>query len=315
MINLKDEALVSVIIPCYNHGRYLSKAIESVLAQTYTHFEIIVIDDGSTDNTKEIVQNYKEVKYVFKINQGLSAARNTGIDQSTGEYLVFLDADDWLLPDALMINLNFIRVSPQLAFVSGGFRFFFDKDQTTRDVTRKVDTDHYCYLLQTNFIAMIATVMFQRWVFESVRYDTTLKVCEDYDLYLKVARRHPIAHHTELIAVYFIHDSNVSKGSAMMLSTALQILDKQKSDLRNKDEKHWFNLGQTFWRNWYCNIIYEERVKILHESVESNRIAFKALRKHDKELYCVLILKTFSSFFKTGKIIMLSLFDVVSKRH
>lgn len=313
MINLEDQALVSVIIPCYNHGRYLSKAIESVLGQTYTHFEIIVVDDGSTDKTKEVAQNYKEVKYVSQINQGLSAARNTGIDQSIGQYLVFLDADDWLLPNALLTNLNAIQVSLQLAFVSGGFQFFFDKDQTSRDVTSVVDADHYCHLLQKNFIAMIAAVMFQRWVFDSFRFDTTLKVCEDYDLYLKVTRMHPVTHHTRLISVYFMHDSNVSKGSATMLSTALQILDKQKIDLRNDNERHWFNLGQIFWRKWYCHIIHEEVVKALRESLDSNRVAFKTLRKYDNGLYFDLIRKTVLFFLKTGKIMLQSFFGPVSK--
>ncbi|ACU04230.1 glycosyltransferase family 2 protein [Pedobacter heparinus] len=301
MINLKEEALVSVIIPCYNHGRYLSKAIESVLAQTYTHFEIIVVDDGSGDNTKETAQNYKEVKYIYQMNQGLSAARNTGIDESTGEYLVFLDADDWLLKDALMINLNFIQASPQLAFVSGGFSFFFNKDQKMWDETSKVESNHYCHLLQKNFIAMIATVMFRRWVFDSFRYDTTLKVCEDYDLYLKVARRHPVAHHTELIAVYFIHDSNVSKGSVKMLNTALQILDAQKSGLRNAEERHWFNLGQTFWRKWYCTLMRDEMIMALNDTMEANMVTLKTLRKHNKRLYFDLIFKTVLAFFKVGK--------------
>jgi glycosyltransferase involved in cell wall biosynthesis len=301
MINLKVEALVSVIIPCYNHGRYLSKAIESVLTQTYTHFEIIVVDDGSNDETKEIAQNYKEVKYVYQMNQGLSAARNTGIDESTGEYLVFLDADDWLLTDALMINLHFIQGAPQLAFVSGGFRFFFNKDQKMWDEISKVESNHYCHLLQKNFIAMIATVMFQRWVFNSFRYDTTLKVCEDYDLYLRVARRHPIVHHTELIAVYFIHDLNVSKGSAKMLNTALQILDAQKSGLRSAEERQWFNLGQTFWRKWYCTIMRDEMVKALNDTMEANMVTLETLKKHNKQLYFDLILKTFLAFFKVGK--------------
>lgn len=291
MINSKDEALVSVIIPCYNHGRYLSKAIESILKQTYPNFEIIVVDDGSTDNTKEIAQSYREVKYVFQFNQGLSAARNTGIDQSNGKYLVFLDADDWLLTDALMINLNFLQASPQLAFVSGGHRLFFDKNQTTYEVTNILEADYYCHLLEKNFIGMIATVMFQRWVFDSFRYDTKLKACEDYDLYLKVTRIHPVADHKELIAVYFIHDSNMSKGSAIMLDAALQVLDTQKNDLRNNNERHWFNLGQLFWRNWYCNIMYNDVIKGLEENLKSNRIAFKTLRKHDRRLYFKLRLK------------------------
>lgn len=298
MINLKDEALVSVIIPCYNHGRYLSKAIESVIKQTYANFEIIVVDDGSTDNTKEIAQSYQKVKYVFQFNQGLSAARNTGIDQCNGNYLVFLDADDWLLTDALMINLDFLQASPQLAFVSGGHRLFFCKDQTTHEVTNILEADHYCHLLERNFIGMIATVMFQRWIFDFFRYDTKLEACEDYDLYLKVARIHPVANHTELIAVYFIHDSNMSNGSAIMLDTALQVLDTQKNDLRNDNERYCFNLGQLFWRNWYCNIMYNDAIKGLDENLKSNRITFKALRKYDRRLYFKLKLKILLAFLK-----------------
>lgn len=298
MIGLKEEALVSVIIPCYNHARYLSKAIESALKQSYSNLEIIVVDDGSTDNTKEIAQKYNQVKYVFQINQGLSAARNTGIDQSNGKYLVFLDADDWLSADALMININYLQRSPQLAFVSGGYWLFLEKDQTTHKVTKTVKADHYCHLLEKNFIGMIATVMFQRWVFDSFRYDTKLKVCEDYDLYLKVTRIHPVAHHTELIAVYFIHDSNLSKGSALMLNTALQILDSQKNNLRNKKEKYWFSLGQTFWRNWYCTIMYDDLIKGFYENIESNRITLKTLRKYNARLYYKLKLKIFIALIK-----------------
>ncbi|MDB5114876.1 MAG: glycosyl transferase family 2 [Mucilaginibacter sp.] len=300
MINLKDEALISVIIPCYNHGRYLSKAIESVLAQTYNHFEIIVVDDGSVDNTKEVAQSYKEVTYVYQSNQGLSATRNTGIDHSNGNYLVFLDADDWLLPDALKINLNHIQSDPKLAFVSGGFQFFYDKDKTTQDITRKIEEDHYCHLLESNFIAMIASVMFQRWVFDSFRYDTRLKVCEDYDLYLKVARKYPIAHHTELIAVYFIHDSNMSKGSAVMLDTALQILDTQKSVLVNDKEKHWFKKGHIFWKNWYCKVMYTQLVNVFGEDIKTNKLALRTLRKYNKPLYFRLMLKTVLLFLKPG---------------
>jgi glycosyltransferase involved in cell wall biosynthesis len=301
MINLKDEALVSVIIPCYNHGRYLSKAIESVLAQTYQHFEIIVVDDGSSDNTKEVAQSYKEVTYEYQSNQGLSATRNTGIDHSNGSYLVFLDADDWLLPDALNINLKHIQQNDELAFVSGGFQYFYDKYQTSQDTIRKVDEDHYCHLLERNFIAMIASVMFRRWVFDFFRYDTKLKVCEDYDLYLKVARKYPIAHHIELIAVYFIHDSNMSKSSATMLNTALQILDTQKSGLQNAKEKEWFKKGQAFWRDWYCKVMYDQLTKVFIEDTNANQLALNTLRKYNKLLYFRLMLKTLLLLFKPGK--------------
>src|SRR5262245_20604446 len=97
----RRQPLVSVIIPCYNHAHYLGEAIESVLAQTVQDFEIIVVDDGSTDSTADVAARYPRVRYVRQNNQGLSAARNTGIKHGLGRFLVFLDADDLLLPGAL----------------------------------------------------------------------------------------------------------------------------------------------------------------------------------------------------------------------
>src|SRR5688500_685940 len=116
---MATSSLVSVIIPCYNHGHYLPKAIESVLEQSYTPVEIIVVDDGSTDDTAVIAQSYPQVTYMYQSNSGLSASRNTGIRHSQGDYLVFLDADDWLYPEALAINLQYLKQNEQLAFVSG----------------------------------------------------------------------------------------------------------------------------------------------------------------------------------------------------
>src|SRR5688572_25050384 len=101
----KKSSLVSVIIPCYNHGHYLPVAIESVLQQTHSIVEIIVVDDGSTDNTKQVAQRYAQVKYIWQKNQGLSASRNTGIKNCSGDRIIFLDADDWLYPDAIETNL------------------------------------------------------------------------------------------------------------------------------------------------------------------------------------------------------------------
>src|SRR5919107_192619 len=104
--------LVSVVIPCYNQAHFLSEAIESVLAQTYPYFEIIVVDDGSTDNTSEVAGRYSGVRCIRQDNQGLSGARNSGLRHSKGEYLVFLDADDRLLPQALEVGLECLRAYP-----------------------------------------------------------------------------------------------------------------------------------------------------------------------------------------------------------
>lgn len=117
--------MFSVIIPAYNYARYLPRALTSVLAQENGDYEIIVVDDGSTDNTAEVVQQYQEkskprIIYVFQDNRGLSAARNHGIRRSSGEYLLFLDADDELLPRALATLHSAILRWPTIDFIVGG---------------------------------------------------------------------------------------------------------------------------------------------------------------------------------------------------
>src|SRR5215212_9338337 len=118
-----EVGLVSVIIPCYNQAHFLGEAIESVLSQSYKNFEIIVVDDGSSDNTSEVASSYEEVRLVRQENRGLSAARNAGITHSEGEYLVFLDADDRLLPKALEAGLECFEAHPECALVAGHSKF------------------------------------------------------------------------------------------------------------------------------------------------------------------------------------------------
>src|ERR687889_2943029 len=114
--------LVSVVIPCYNQAHFLGEAIESVLAQSYPNFEIIVVDDGSMDDTSEVAGSYPKVRLVRQENQGPSGARNAGLARSEGEYVVCLDADDRLLPEALKTGLKHLEAHPECAFVHGHYR-------------------------------------------------------------------------------------------------------------------------------------------------------------------------------------------------
>src|SRR5437867_5651771 len=118
-----EVGLVSIIIPCYNQAQFLREAIQSALAQTYPHREIFIVDDGSTDNTAEVTAGYRDVRYIRQENSGVSTARNTGLKQSRGEYLVFLDSDDRLLPAALEIGVDCLREHPECAFDFGPSRF------------------------------------------------------------------------------------------------------------------------------------------------------------------------------------------------
>jgi glycosyltransferase involved in cell wall biosynthesis len=253
-----QQPLVSVIIPCYNHGRYLPEAFESIWSQEYENVEIIVVDDGSTDDTKQVADKYPSVKYVYQLNKGLSEARNTGIKNSEGQFLIFLDADDWLLPNAINTNLSYMNQFEEIAFVSGAHEKIFIDTGKIIDEFQEVTSNHYWHFLQGNYIGMHATVMYRRSVFNQFLFDTGLKACEDYDLYLKISRNHPVFHHTTKIAAYRIHSSNMSGNIPFMLDSVLAVLDRQKGNLRNNSERKAFENGKKTWKKYYCKMLFNE---------------------------------------------------------
>ncbi|GAB3530109.1 hypothetical protein GCM10027443_10300 [Pontibacter brevis] len=281
--------LVSVIIPCYNHGGYLQDAFESIWNQKYPATEVIVVDDGSTDNTKEVAEKAEGVTYIYQKNQGLSAARNTGVRHSKGEMLVFLDADDWLLPDALHMNVRHLVQNEELAFVSGGHDKVFIDEGTVKEEVYHVPSEHYLHMLQGNYIGMHATVMYRRWVFDEFEYDTSLKACEDYDLYLKITRKYPVLHHTGKIAAYRLHTSNMSGNIPFMLATALQVLDRQHASLQTAVEKEAFVNGHAVWVDYYCKELYH---KLLSKKVKASTKVLSTLVKHRPVLGLKYIIKS-----------------------
>ena len=229
----KPLPLISCVIPCYNHGHFVSKAIDSVLAQTYPHHEIIVVDDGSTDLTSEVVARYGDVRYVRQRNQGLPAARNRGIHESRGQYLVFLDADDLLLPEHFVLSLNAFRSHPQAGWVCGNFRFL-GSDPTWRHVHRcERWHDDYATLLRMNFIAAVHTVMFSRHAIMAVGgFNERRRANEDHDLYLRLARHFPLHCHHQTIAEYRRNGQQMSQQWEIMLKFATQTYHSQWEHVR-----------------------------------------------------------------------------------
>lgn len=281
--------LVSVIIPCYNHGQYLAESIGSVQAQDYGAVEILVVDDGSTDNTRQEAQKFPGVKYIYQSNQGLSAARNTGIQHSKGDLLIFLDADDWLLPGAISTNLRYLQANPGAAFVSGAHQKVFVDTQQVKEESCEITQNHYTHLLQGNYIGMHATVMYRRQVFSEFAYDTSLRSCEDYDLYLKIARKHPVVHHTEKIAAYRLHSTNMSGNIPFMLKSVLAVLDRQQHSLKTAEEKQAFRHGQAVWKDYYGKELYQ---KLRSGAVPASREALIMLLKYKPYLFLKYLLTT-----------------------
>lgn len=224
-----SEPLVTVIIPCYNQAHFLGEAIESVLAQNYRPVEIIVIDDGSPDNTAEVSARYEGVRYFRQENQGESSARNNGIRQSRGSYLVFLDADDRLLPDALEIGVKCLNAHPECALVFGRCRFIAGDSSPIPGIQKRYnEDDHYAAMLNYCPIPHPAEVMCRRLIFDSgVTFDASLSNCADYAFYLRVARDWPIYCHNQVVSEYRRHASNKSGDARKMLVCTVSALRLQ----------------------------------------------------------------------------------------
>jgi glycosyltransferase involved in cell wall biosynthesis len=258
--NLQSKPLVTVIIPCFNQGRFLGEAIASVQKQGYSNIEIIVIDDGSTDDTQKVAQSYANVKYYYQDNAGLSAARNAGAVRSNGLFLVFLDADDVLYSNAVEVNLKYLLQNPAWMFVSGGhdkvdewlYPLNADEEHTP------VIDNHYRALLQGNYIGMHAAVMYRCRVFDHFCFDTTLNACEDYDLYLKVTRQFAVGNHNTKLAAYRHHTSNMSSDYVRMLNQVLKVHLRQLSLLRDEKERSAWRLGTRIWKQYYAQLLYKQ---------------------------------------------------------
>jgi len=154
------EPRVSVLIPCYNAGRYLAAALDSVLAQTYQDFEIIVVDDGSEDDSAAVAARYPRVRYFHNAHSGISATRNLAISKARGDIIVFLDADDLWVPEKLEKQVAYLDSHPECELVYTLVRNFFDGDPET--MTRRQEQ-----LLNANMDNCLVTCCIRRRLYEA----------------------------------------------------------------------------------------------------------------------------------------------------
>lgn len=252
---MRTTPLISVIVPCFNHGHFLAEALRSVTSSMPT--EIIVVDDGSADDTPEIIARF-ETPHAFRAvrqnNAGLAHARNRGLRESRGEYVVFLDADDRLTPGALDLGARTLEEHPECAFVFGRCTMM-DTDGTllTTPVAPRIVRDHYRELLRRNHIWMPATVMFCREAVERAGgFNPQVNAAADYELYLRIARHRPVWDHGTVVAHYRKHGSNMSGNGARMLRETLEVLWSQRPFLEGDDASLAAYVdGCRYWQDFY----------------------------------------------------------------
>jgi SAM-dependent methyltransferase len=247
----KVDESVAVVVTTYNDAAFLREAISSVIGQNRPADEVIVVDDGSDVNPAPVFADFPQVRLLRKTNDGLSSARNAGLYFASSRFITFLDADDRLEPNAIEAGFACFARQPEAAMVYGGHRRIqADGKPLSVDLFQPLGEDPYADLLTGNRIGMHATALYRREVLLSLGgFDEELRRCEDYDLYLRLARSHRIASHPEIIAEYRWHGDNVSKDRGEMLRAVLAVLDRHRGKTR-AHRKAW-RAGRSNWKDWY----------------------------------------------------------------
>lgn len=222
---------VSVIIPAYNAASYIKATIESVLAQTYRHFEIIVVNDGSPDTItlEEVLSPYRQsITYITQENRGLSGARNTGLRAAKGNLISLLDADDIWLPDYLEQQVSFLQGNPEIDLVYCDAEFF-GEDITPGQfymVACPSEGEATAAAIISKQCTVFVSVTSRRGPLQAIGFDESLRSCEDLDCWLRfTAAGYRIGYQRKVLARYRRHAASLSANAERMLGFNIQVMN------------------------------------------------------------------------------------------
>lgn len=224
----EEHPLVSVIIPVYNGARFLRAALESVFAQTYRPIEVVVVDDGSVDDSGAIAQSFPEVHYIGQTNQGVAAARNHGVEAAHGEFIAFLDQDDLWTPEKLKLQVECLLKNPQLGYTLTQQQFFLEPGVTLPPWFRK----ELLHTVHTGWV--LGTLVVRRTAFAQVGdFVTGYSAANDSDWFFRAkAAAIPMEVVPELLLLKRVHEANDSGRAKEILSELLKVvkvsLDRQR---------------------------------------------------------------------------------------
>lgn len=255
---------VSIVIPCYNQARYLSDAIRSVREQTRCAIECIVVDDGSKDGTGELAAELGAI-VVRQANRGVSAARNAGLSVARGDFIVFLDADDVLLPDAVARGAGALVAEPDAAAVVSRCEVMAE-DGTPLPVRHHAiePSNLYRGWLSRNFVWTPGAAMFRRTALAEIGgFCTDYGPAADYAIYLRLARDGRVTYLPGYSVRYRQHATSMSRDPALMLR-ATQLALRRESREAPSWARGDIKRGRRMWRDWYGEQIIDQVRKAWH---------------------------------------------------
>jgi glycosyltransferase involved in cell wall biosynthesis len=255
--------LVSVIIPTCGREALIGDAIESALSQSHWDVEVIVVDDGATDATAQRALRYPGVRVLQQGQRtGISVARNRALGDARGEYVAFLDDDDRLRPTALEVGLRELAAHAEAAMAFGRARLMSASWEEKGVSPPRVAT-RYADVLRGNYPPHPAAAIVRREAALSIGgFDVWRGIAQDYEFYLRLARRFPIRAHDEVVSDYRTHDGNVrkTKGALACLTALLTILDLQRPKLSGPDEQRAWLEARDHWRRIFGDALFWEVV-------------------------------------------------------
>ena len=233
-----NNPLISIIVPCYNQAQFLPEALQSILEQTYTNWECIIVNDGSPDNTHEVAQEWlaKDMRfqYLKKENGGLSSARNAGLNNASGQWIQFLDSDDILLANKLEKSLHALAPSKE-AIVITNFNILKVKENKKRVLPPhcilKQEHLNFNALLtdwDTQFTIPIHCGLFPKKAIQNIRFCETLKAKEDWLFWIQVAQNNNFIFLDQPLVYYRIHTKGMTADNMLMLHNNLQVFKEIK---------------------------------------------------------------------------------------
>lgn len=279
-----SDPLVSIVTPVYNGEQYLAEAIESALAQTYRNFELLIINDGSTDNSKAIITSYlnnSKIHYFEQQNAGVAAARNLALRNANGKYIGFLDQDDLWLPDKLSTQIQYLETNPEIPFVHSRQGYIQADGTPIPDYPKDwvYDLHGKCFieLFKRNRIAVL-TVLVRKSVIDEIGFfNEAVSRVDDYELWLRICSRYPIGFQDNKLALYRCHDTNASHDYIKMEQAELKALksfyNKNKQIFESIDKKiinkRFFELhtevaNGLFWQKHNYNLSLHHYLKAIY---------------------------------------------------
>lgn len=229
MIEEKNLPLVSIVVPCYNHEKYVKETIESIINQTYKNIELIVIDDGSKDNSVSVIQELADkygFTFIHRPNKGLSATLNEGIRLSKGKYFCACASDDIYMLDKIEKQVQFMETNPEYGMCYGKI-VEFDDSGYKKEREIKNAKSGWCFeeLILSNFIPAVSQ-MIKRDIFEDVgNFDEDLYI-EDWDMWLRIVYKYKIGYVDNYLAYYRLHSNNCSSNTLKMHLAKVTIINK-----------------------------------------------------------------------------------------